>query len=91
MLKGVNKQILEVTNPESPYFEKIIFFVRPNTDKSDHQKLKTEAEKISASTATRPPKEKQSYKKAVKVAITSFVFMILGMVITIGLGKAGII
>ena len=24
MLKGVNKQILEVTNTESPYFEKII-------------------------------------------------------------------
>ena len=27
MIKGVNKQVLEVTNTENPYFEKIIFFV----------------------------------------------------------------
>ena len=30
MLKGINKQILEVTNTESPYFERIVFFVRPD-------------------------------------------------------------
>ena len=26
MIKGVSKQVLEVTNPENPYFEKIVFF-----------------------------------------------------------------
>ena len=29
MIKGVSKQILEVTNTDNPYFEKIIFFVKP--------------------------------------------------------------
>ena len=54
MLKGVNKQILEITNPESPYFEKIIFFVRPDSQGYDDKAIKTEAEKISTSTALRP-------------------------------------
>lgn len=58
MLKGVNKQILEVTNPESPYFEKIIFFVKSSAPVTDSKKLKQEAEKISLSTAVKPPKTK---------------------------------
>jgi hypothetical protein len=33
MLKGVNKLIIEVNNPESEFFERAIFFVRP--DKSE--------------------------------------------------------
>ena len=30
MVKGVNKKIVEINNPDSLYFEKAIFFVRPN-------------------------------------------------------------
>lgn len=30
MLKGVNKLIVEINNPESDYFERAIFFVKPN-------------------------------------------------------------
>lgn len=30
MLKGVNKQVVEITNPESPYFEKVIFLLSLN-------------------------------------------------------------
>ncbi|MCL2638113.1 MAG: hypothetical protein FWD48_07030 [Oscillospiraceae bacterium] len=33
MLKGVNKLIIEVSNPESEVFERAIFFVKP--EKSD--------------------------------------------------------
>ncbi|MDR2531278.1 MAG: hypothetical protein LBC82_00325 [Oscillospiraceae bacterium] len=33
MLKGVNKLIIEVSNPESDFFERAIFFVKP--EKSD--------------------------------------------------------
>jgi len=29
MLKGVNKLIIEVSNPESEFFERAIFFVKP--------------------------------------------------------------
>ncbi|MCL2108049.1 MAG: hypothetical protein FWH20_01710 [Oscillospiraceae bacterium] len=30
MVRGVNKLIIEVSNPESDYFERAIFFVKPN-------------------------------------------------------------
>lgn len=61
MIKGINKQILEVTNTNSPYFEKIIFFVRPEGQKLSEQKLKSEAEKISATTQ-KPPRAKKSVR-----------------------------
>ena len=57
MIKGINKQILEVTNTESPYFEKIIFFVTPKGLASDEKTLRAEAEKISRS-AKKPPKSR---------------------------------
>lgn len=37
MIKGVNKQIIEVNNPESIYFEKVVFYLRTGV-----QKLPTE-------------------------------------------------
>lgn len=30
MIKGVNKRIIEINNPDSIYFEKAIFYLRPN-------------------------------------------------------------
>ncbi len=29
-LKGVTKSIVEVRNPDSPYFERIVFYLKPN-------------------------------------------------------------
>lgn len=62
MIKGINKQILEVTNPESPYFEKIIFFVRPSAQTADEGKLKSEALKISKE-MKKPPKTRKTRKQ----------------------------
>ncbi len=30
MIKGVNKRIIEINNPDSIYFEKAIFYLKPN-------------------------------------------------------------
>lgn len=30
MLKGVNRKVVEIHNPESPYFEKAVFYLKPN-------------------------------------------------------------
>ena len=70
MLKGVNKQILEVTNSESQKKKKIIFFVRSSSPVRDSEKLKEEAEKISLNTALKPPKSKITKEK-----IFSFIAM----------------
>ncbi len=62
MLKGVNKQILEITNTESPYFEKIVFFVRPEGAKADEGALQREAQRLSAQ-AVKPPKTRKSARE----------------------------
>lgn len=30
MIKGVNKRIIEINNPESVYFEKAVFYLKPS-------------------------------------------------------------
>ena len=62
MIKGVNKQVLEVTNTENPYFEKIIFFVKPEYGSEDRAKLKKEAEAL-AKTAVKPPKSRKTKRE----------------------------
>lgn len=91
MLKGVNKQILEVTNPESPYFEKIIFFVRPSSQNTDEKRLHKEAEKISSSTATKPPKQKIDVKKVFAFVGYSAMTVMSGVGISALLGHLNII
>ena len=61
MIKGINRQILEVTNPESPYFDKILFFVSANGASANEQKLHSEAQNI-ARQIKKPPKSKRSKK-----------------------------
>lgn len=74
MIKGINKQILEVTNTESPYFEKIIFFVRPSSSSISEGKLQEEAEKLSQK-MKKPPKE----KKSIKQLFSTGIYMALGL------------
>jgi len=44
MLKGVNRQVLEVNRPESRYFERILFVVKPEFTALPAAKLLKEAE-----------------------------------------------
>lgn len=86
MLKGVNKQILEITNTESPYFEKIIFFVRPSSQSVSHERLKSEAEKISTTTSTKPPRQRLSKKRALTVVAYSLMSLGAGAALSYILG-----
>lgn len=69
MLKGVNKQVLEITSTQSPYFERIIFFVRPNQQNAGEGILKTEAERLAAK-ANRPPVSRKTAKQRWQAAAT---------------------
>ena len=73
MLKGVNRQILEVTNTESPYFEKIIFFVRPEHSTDSEKNLSKEAQSL-AGRMRKPPKVRKTFKQKMKTAL----FIVLG-------------
>lgn len=39
MLKGVNRQVVEISQPESKYFEKIILFVKPEFSRLTEARL----------------------------------------------------
>lgn len=71
MIKGVNKQVLEITNTENPYFERIIFFVKPEYTSEDRAKIKKEAESLACS-AGKPPKSRKT-KKEIRYIITQAV------------------
>lgn len=43
MLKGINKQIIEIKCPESEYFEKILLFVKPDKDSISLSQLGVES------------------------------------------------
>lgn len=77
MIKGVNKQILEVTNTENPYFEKIIFFVKPEYKNEDRKKLQKEAETLAA-VAQKPPRVRLGRKRALRIVVNSALFAAVG-------------
>lgn len=81
MIKGVNKQILEVTNTENPYFEKIIFFVKPEYKNEDRKKLQKEAESLAAITQ-KPPRIRVSKKRIIRIAINSALFTMAGFALS---------
>lgn len=81
MLKGTNKQILEVTNTNSPYFEKIIFFVRPEGQSISEAQLKMEAECISKK-MRKPPKQKKTAKQILQSVAYSFLGIGAGIALT---------
>lgn len=46
MVKGVNKNIIEINNPDSLYFEKAVLYVRPNVTVFPEAVRRTETEKL---------------------------------------------
>lgn len=81
MMKGVSKQILEVTNTENEYFDKIIFFVKEEHKSTDRKKLQKEAEAVAAVTQ-KPPKLRINRKKVIKTVISCAAFTIIGFCIS---------
>ncbi|MBE6716893.1 MAG: hypothetical protein E7573_08235 [Ruminococcaceae bacterium] len=64
MLKGINRQVLEVNQPENSYFEKVIFFVRPECFSVSESKLKNSADRL-IKNASKPP-EKRKLKDSLR-------------------------
>ncbi len=81
MIKGTNKQVLEVTNTENPYFEKIIFFVKPEYVNAGGEKLKKEAQ-IFAKKAKKPPRARRTKREIRYICIQSALCVGAGIAIT---------
>lgn len=55
MIKGVNHQVVEVTKPTCEYFERVIFFVKPEFSQVSEGTLRERAGKIASETGAPPP------------------------------------
>lgn len=66
MLKGVNRQVVEIAHPESAYFEKVLFFVKPEFSRVSEAKIKDKADELIREAAD-PPGEKNKLKEKGRV------------------------
>lgn len=55
MLKGVNHQVVEVTKPTCEYFERVIFFVKPEFSAVSEGTLRERADEIAGKAGSPPP------------------------------------
>ena len=81
MIKGVSKQVLEVTNPENPYFEKIVFFVKPQYAREDRAVLEREAHSLAAR-AGRPPRVRRSRREKWHLALRCLLSALAGVALS---------
>ena len=61
MIKGVNKQVLEISETQNGFFEKAIFFVKPEYSGMGEGRLKESARK-EIEKAGKPPVRSYKYK-----------------------------
>lgn len=75
MLKGVNRQVVDVSQPESVYFERVLFFVKPEFYGLGEAKLKSKADALLKDTSlppeTRTKKRKSGKGEAVKIFLSA--------------------
>lgn len=66
MIKGVNHQVVEVIKPGCEYFEKVLFFVKPEYASLSEKKINEKANHIALNTGS-PPKAKKGRKRVYSV------------------------
>jgi hypothetical protein len=87
MIKGVNRQVVEVSQTDCEYFEKVLFFVKPEYASVSEGKLRERADLIAAGTGAPPPTRirRNRFLLAAKLlcaalagaAVTCFLFSVL--------------
>jgi hypothetical protein len=79
MIKGINKQVLEVLEPSNDYFEKALFFVKPEYSGYSENKLKELAQNELKS-VIKPPLQKSTKNfKNIKFIISGLSIFIFGI------------
>lgn len=55
LLKGVNHQVVEITKPTCEYFERVLFFVKPEFSSVSEGTLRERADLIAGEAGSPPP------------------------------------
>lgn len=75
MIKGVNRQIVDIPQPESAYFERAIFFVKPECASLSEAKLRKKADEMAKNTAALPkskaPREKSKIANILSLVLSA--------------------
>lgn len=80
MIKGVNKQVLEINETQTGFFEKAIFFVKPEYTGMSEGKLRESAGRELEHTG-KPPAKKYNHKKAtIKTILSILCPFVLGVI-----------
>ncbi len=82
MIKGVNKQVLEIMETQNGFFEKAIFFVKPEYSGMSEGRLRESAKK-EIENAGKPPLTKSSKREKIKSLISLSTALVTGIVIGI--------
>lgn len=78
MIKGVSRKVVEINNPESIYFEKAIFYLRPHMSDIPEKLLSKEAECYMSSLTDSSSEKKEKFKMSF-----SFICIILSITVLI--------
>lgn len=81
VLKGVSKSVVEINDTGCEYFEKAVFFIKPEYFETDEKKLTEKAESITGS-CSRPPVSKPKLKTNKLSVLQIISGMITGAAIT---------
>lgn len=82
MLKGVNRQIIEVSEPDSIYFEKAVFYLRPCVRKLPAEISKREIDRLLSDTAN-PYRIKRRRMRIVRFGVYAAIFAVIAAILVI--------
>jgi hypothetical protein len=81
MVKGVNRQVLEIIEPQCDYFEKALFFVKPEYSNESDMKLRNQALR-SIQNSSVPKTRKQKIKSKAFLVVELLSSALVGSIIT---------
>lgn len=79
MIKGVNKQVLEINDRENGFFEKAIFFVKPEYSGFSEGRLRESAKKELSEIGAPPKTNREKRQFALKKLLYAASFSVLGI------------
>jgi hypothetical protein len=68
-MRGVNKLVVEIKNPDSAYFERAILFVRPQRQDATQREIQKEATQLLGTLAPKPR------RKVLPVLLPTLIFL----------------
>ncbi|MCC8068327.1 MAG: hypothetical protein LIO71_00950 [Ruminococcus sp.] len=77
MIKGVNKKIIEINNPNSSYFDKVILYLKPNNNIQSSNELSFEIDRYLKSLMKESISKKDKKNSSLGIVLGMAIILIL--------------